>query len=119
MADTGYQGIDNLEVLEAAVRYSRFLVDRVAEAGAGCKRALDFVALLLGAGIHPDRGGFARQNVRAVAAVNTTVLLARATYRAERVARDGASSEAGNRWARCIPRPTPRRTPDSTASAHA
>jgi SAM-dependent methyltransferase len=39
-----YTGVDNLEVLAAAVNYNRFLVDRVAEAAAGAKEAVDFGA---------------------------------------------------------------------------
>lgn len=44
MADHDYQGIDNLEVLADAVRYSRFLADAVVRWGQGCRTALDFGA---------------------------------------------------------------------------
>jgi SAM-dependent methyltransferase len=44
MADQSYHGIDNLEVLDDAVRYCRFLVDSVVRAGRGCRTALDFGA---------------------------------------------------------------------------
>ena len=44
MADQAYHGIDNLEVLADAVRYSRFLADSVVQSGRGCRTALDFGA---------------------------------------------------------------------------
>jgi SAM-dependent methyltransferase len=44
MPDTPYHGIDNLEVLTHAVRYSRFLVDQVVRAGHGALTAVDFGA---------------------------------------------------------------------------
>lgn len=44
MPDTSYQGIDNLEVLDDAVRYNRFLVDCVVAAAGGGRTALDFGA---------------------------------------------------------------------------
>ena len=44
MADQSYHGIDNLEVLTDAVRYSRFLVDSVVRTGRGCSTAVDFGA---------------------------------------------------------------------------
>jgi SAM-dependent methyltransferase len=44
MADQDYQGVDNLEVLADAVRYSDFLVDCVVRSGRGCRTALDFGA---------------------------------------------------------------------------
>lgn len=44
MADQSYHGIDNLEVLTDAVRYSAFLADSVVRAGRGCRAAIDFGA---------------------------------------------------------------------------
>ncbi len=44
MPDTRYQGIDNLDVLDDAVRYNRFLVDEVVHSASGCAGALDFGA---------------------------------------------------------------------------
>jgi SAM-dependent methyltransferase len=44
MADTAYHGIDNLEVLDDAKRYCRFLVDCIIAAGRGCETAIDFGA---------------------------------------------------------------------------
>lgn len=44
MSQDPYTGVDNLEVLAAAVNYNRFLVDCVAEAAAGATEAVDFGA---------------------------------------------------------------------------
>jgi SAM-dependent methyltransferase len=44
MTDTPYHGIDNLEVLDDAKRYCRFLVDCVVAAARGCETAIDFGA---------------------------------------------------------------------------
>jgi SAM-dependent methyltransferase len=44
MADALYRGIDNLEVLADAARYSRFLVDSVVQAARESRTALDFGA---------------------------------------------------------------------------
>jgi len=44
MADTLYRGIDNLEVLADAVRYSRFLVNAAVQASNQCGTAIDFGA---------------------------------------------------------------------------
>lgn len=44
MTEESYGGIDNLEVLVAAERYNRFLVDALVQASAGCGDAVDFGA---------------------------------------------------------------------------
>jgi SAM-dependent methyltransferase len=44
MHDSQYQGVDNLEALAHAVRYSRFLVDCIVDASDGRRTALDFGA---------------------------------------------------------------------------
>jgi SAM-dependent methyltransferase len=44
MSDDAYTGVDNLEVLTDAERYTRFLTDLVVEASGGCVTAVDFGA---------------------------------------------------------------------------
>jgi len=44
VVEPGYQGVDNLEILDGAVRYNRFLVDRIIAAGRGTPTAVDFGA---------------------------------------------------------------------------
>jgi SAM-dependent methyltransferase len=39
-----YSGLDNLEVMRQARRYNRFLIETIAAAGAGARRAVDFGA---------------------------------------------------------------------------
>lgn len=44
MSEKGYSGVENLEALQEAVRYNRFLVDAVESAGGGAAAAVDFGA---------------------------------------------------------------------------